>query len=121
MLCSVLNHILKPNVRSRFGGDLGHQNEQLHSHLEDTQEERRLEHQQSTKVMASESESMQEGLLADYARLTEENVGLKNEMEGFDSKRDRMVSEIETSRREAEWVRLRCDGRVRKRSRQKGR
>ncbi|KAL7524635.1 hypothetical protein ACHAXR_001900, partial [Thalassiosira sp. AJA248-18] len=82
--------------------DLTTRNEQLRNDLTHSQEQCHQERQraQEAELVASESENVRNGLLSNYARLTEENVELQRAMDDMNLERDKIVTEFEMCQQE---------------------
>ena len=77
-------------------------NEQLQENATRAQEQCRQEQHraQEAELIASESENVRNGLLATYARLTEENVELHSSMADMSNEKQRMIAELDMHQQE---------------------
>ena len=77
-------------------------NEQLQEDTTRAQEQCRQEQHraQESELIASESENVRNGLLSNYARLTEENVELHSAMAEMSNEKQRMIAELDMHQQE---------------------
>ena len=84
---------------------------QLQNELARARDECRAERQRAreAEAAAAESGAARDGLLANYARLTEEQVALRDECQDAGRERGRAATEAAACRREAEHLRTQCE------------
>lgn len=87
------------------------QNEQLRQSSHQAREEcqREMQRAREAEAVASESENTRDGILANYARLTQENVDLQGRMQAVAIESERMLAEFDARQRDMADMQRRVD------------
>ena len=87
------------------------ENEQLKAYMRTVQQQCQQERQRATEAqgVACESENVRDGMLANYAQLTEENVELHQAMEDVKVQQKKMIAEYELCQQEMNAMKSQVD------------